>query len=99
MLEFSSKKGEGEWSAAIFLKAALREGIIVGINLKEKERLHFCVLQIYKCIKPRLIIENESTKLNRLSERGPFRRTRVAESRVWREQCDTTILLRVEAGR
>ena len=81
----------------ILFKVILRAMIVVFTNLKEG-----CIAVTSKkfanCTDPRSIIENESTKLNRLSKRGPFRRAGVAEARVWCEQCDTAILLRVETG-
>ena len=46
-----------------------------------------------------LIVENESTKLNRLSKGGPFRRAGIAEARVGCEQRDAAILFGIKTDK
>jgi hypothetical protein len=70
-----------------------------GVNGEKKKIEKPKISIISKYTNLGLIVENESTKLNRLSKGGPFRRARVAEARVWCEQRDTTILFGIKTGK
>ena len=54
---------------------------------------------ISKLIYLALIVENESTKLNRLSKGDPFRRAGIAEARVGCEQRDAAILFGIKTDK